>query len=189
MEATPNYLQLGQVPERVQQLMPEARMIVILRHPINRALSWCQHIIRQEGVEASPEQILAAELGQFLDSGETSWLDDGGWHPTNCLFGSLYTRQLERWRQVVGPERLLVLQMESTLRNPALAWQAIAPFLGLGHWASQGGAGTKAMALMPHLNSAPAVYDGLSESIVRDLKRVLDHEIQHWDSIGSDKTH
>ncbi|MEB3276870.1 MAG: hypothetical protein VKM92_07885, partial [Cyanobacteriota bacterium] len=38
LEATPNYLQLAEVPGRVQRLMPQARLIVMLRHPVDRAL-------------------------------------------------------------------------------------------------------------------------------------------------------
>lgn len=184
MEATPNYLQLGHVPARVRRLMPDARLIVILRHPLKRALSWCHHIIRQEGVEATPEQILSAELQQLAAGDATAWTAEGAWHPTNCLFGSLYSTQLERWHQHFSAEQFLVLQLESTLTNPAAAWQLIATFLEL-DLSLPSNVAPNTIGSLPHLNPAPAAYHGLPESIGAELERVLDQEIRLWDSLAS----
>lgn len=184
MEATPNYLQLGHVPERVRRLMPKARLIVILRHPLKRALSWCHHIIRQEGVEATPEQIIAAELQHYADGGATACLAEGAWHSTNCLFGSLYSGQLERWQRHFSQQQILVLQMESTISNPARAWQAISQFLGVPAPLASAVA-TGPSAALPHLNPAPATYAGLPESLVAELASTLAKEIQFWDSLAA----
>jgi hypothetical protein len=42
-----------------------------------------------------------------------------------------YAGQIERWRQAVGPERLLVLQSEHFLREPAAVMERVLAFLGL----------------------------------------------------------
>lgn len=177
LEATPNYLQLADVPERAWQLMPEARLIVLLRHPVERALSWCQHIIRQEGVKESPEQIISAEL-ELLRSGEArAWIEGGEWHPTNCLFGSLYGRQLARWQRRFPEDQLLVLQMEQCLKEPQASWEGITEFLGLE--TDQ----PPSVPPMPRLNAAPAYYRCIPADLWKDLEKALETDLELWNQL------
>ena len=50
-EASPYYLFHPQAARRVAKTLPKARLIVLLRNPIDRAYSQYQHQTRQDGVE------------------------------------------------------------------------------------------------------------------------------------------
>lgn len=186
LEATPNYLQLAPVPGRVRQLMPQARLIVMLRHPVQRALSWCQHITRQEGVARPAAQIIGEEL-QLLERGEAGpWAGEGDWHATNCLFGSLYSSQLERWRRRFAERQLLVLQLEHTMAQPQQAWRRIAAFLEI----DPHGSGTgPAAEPFPRLNAAPGAYQALPAPLQQRLERVLHAEIKLWSGLPAAQEH
>lgn len=45
-EATPDYLFFPQAPQRVREMVPDARLIVILRDPVKRAISHYYHELR-----------------------------------------------------------------------------------------------------------------------------------------------
>ncbi|MEI8250454.1 MAG: sulfotransferase domain-containing protein [Synechococcus sp. ELA057] len=179
LEATPNYLQLGQVPDRVHRLMPEARLIVLLRDPLQRALSWCQHIIRQEGVTETPESILMQELQELEQNSAHPAVTEGAWHRTNALFGSFYSTQLQRWQQRFREQRILILQMESTIRAPEQAWQRISAFLEL----DPDPGATGPPGVFPSLNTAPASLPRLEKSIQGRLSELLQTETKFWSSL------
>jgi tetratricopeptide (TPR) repeat protein len=130
MEATPNLLQLPECPERVAQLMPAARLIVLLREPLARALSWFQHLRRQEGLQGEAEEVLLEEQQRLeqLSAAERSRL---GWWAPNCLSGSLYAQQVERWRSFFPPEQLLILRLEDLRDDPETVMALVHRFLGL----------------------------------------------------------
>ena len=178
LEATPNYLQLPEIPIRVSSLMPQARLIVILRHPVDRALSWYHHIVRQEGVTDSAATIFSQELDELeaLSKDDHSAI---GWHGTNCLAGSFYRTQLSRWRSAFPPAQLLILQMEAVLGQPEATWKKIEQFLGL----------TNSKILLPndkplpHLNHAPGTYASLEFSLRSRAELLLKEDILLWESL------
>jgi hypothetical protein len=179
LEATPNYLQLGEVPERVRALMPRARLIVMLRDPLQRAISWCQHIIRQEGVARTPAELLEEEMSQLEACGGQPWRSDGSWHPNNGLTGSLYGSQLARWRSCFPDHQILVLQMERTILEPAGTWQRISDFLQINTEASP----PAAPGAFPLLNAAPATHAALPSDLCRRLQAALAAETELWRSL------
>jgi hypothetical protein len=178
LEATPNYLQLPEIPIRVSSLMPQARLIVILRHPVDRALSWYHHIVRQEGVTDSAATIFSQELDELeaLSKDDHSAI---GWHGTNCLAGSFYRAQLSRWRSAFPPAQLLILQMEAVLGQPETTWKKIEQFLGL----------TYSKILfptdkpLPRLNHAPGTYASLESSLRSRAELLLKEDILLWEAL------
>jgi hypothetical protein len=178
LEATPNYLQLPEIPVRVASLMPQARLIVILRHPVDRALSWYHHIVRQEGITEPAATIFSQELDE-LEALSKDGHSAIGWHGTNCLAGSFYSAQLSRWRAAFPPAQLLVLQMEAVLEHPKATWETIEQFLGL----------TSSKTLLPtdkplpRLNHAPGTYASLESSLRRRAELLLKEDILLWESL------
>jgi hypothetical protein len=130
IEATPDYLQDPQAPQRAAALMPEARLIVLLREPLRRALSWFQHRQRLSGPQGRAEDLISAELHDLLElnAEQRAAL---GWRFPNCLAGSLYVEQLQRWRLCYEEHQILMLRFEDLVLNPSAACQRVARFLGL----------------------------------------------------------
>ena len=60
-EITPYYLFHPQVPARIHALLPEAKLIVLLRDPVERALSQVAHSMRLGLEPLELEEALAAE--------------------------------------------------------------------------------------------------------------------------------
>ncbi|MCP9790343.1 sulfotransferase [Vulcanococcus limneticus Candia 3F8] len=178
IEATPNYLQLPCGPERVATLMPEARLIVLLREPLERALSWFHHMQRQEGLQGEAARVLEQEADELaaLSPEQRNAL---GWHHPNCLTGSLYPAQLQRWRHQFPADQLLVLRLEDLAADPPAVLARVLAFLGLPPlpWASEGQRG----AWRVRHNAAPEAYGDLPADLSERLREgVLAEAHQLW---------
>src|SRR5262245_35984407 len=68
-EATPDYLYVAEAAINIARELPEARFVVILRNPVDRAYSAYWHARRAGAIEGSFEEGLACE-GLHLARGE-----------------------------------------------------------------------------------------------------------------------
>jgi Sulfotransferase domain len=114
-EASPDYLYHRDVPARLAALMPEARLVALLRDPVDRAYSHYQHE-RDLGTETLTfEEALDAE-GDRLAAGSTyDWFMHQ--HYSYCARGR-YLEQLERWLVVFERGQLLVVRSEDLFADP-----------------------------------------------------------------------
>ena len=106
-EATPSYLFDPKVPERMAQVVPEARLIALLRNPVDRAYSHYQMQARRGKEARSFEQATQEE--------EKTLAEGRGKAPnktTSYLTRGLYAEQLERFSFFAARDRLLVLKSE-----------------------------------------------------------------------------
>jgi hypothetical protein len=134
-EATPYYLFEPRAPRRIARMLPEARYIVLLRDPVERAHSHYQHE-RARGREPlgfsaaleKEESRLAPELERLAnDPDYTSAV-----HQHQSYFArGLYAEQLQRWREHHAAERFLILQSEAFFADPAATCQRVFEFLEL----------------------------------------------------------
>jgi hypothetical protein len=105
-EWTPDYIAQPWVAPLLTQAAPDARVLVVLRHPVDRFLSGVAHARRGTGTHGGDVLAEAAARG-------------------------LYASALEQWSAFVPVERLLVLQYEQCLADPAQALARTYRFLGL----------------------------------------------------------
>ncbi|HYY79159.1 MAG TPA: sulfotransferase [Actinomycetes bacterium] len=102
-EASPTYAmypEFAAVPERVAALLPDARLLYTVRHPIERMRSHYLHQVRRGREHAPIERALVADP-RYLDT-------------------SRYALQLERYLDRFPAERLLVITAEE-LRDDRVA--------------------------------------------------------------------
>ena len=133
-EASAEYFSKPEVPEAIARVVPEARIIVLLRHPARRAFSDFQMLSRA-GRETRPfEQVVEQSL-DWLGRDDVEplleALDQLEYHPLRFLLRGMYVRPLRRWQRVFPPERLLCLQSEHLFADPAEALTRVHRFLGL----------------------------------------------------------
>lgn len=121
-EASPSYLFLPHVPERVKQALPTVKLIAILRNPIDRALSSYHHQTRKKR-ESRP----FAEAIQF-----ENWPVARERFHHAYLARGLYADQLEHWLKFFPKEQLLVLSAEKFFKEPSL--DRVCAFLGIPAW-------------------------------------------------------
>ena len=134
-EATPYALFHPLAPQRLYDIAPGARIIVLLRNPVDRAYSHYLHerarghesLSFEEAIAAEPERLKGLE--EQLISGELHASDVH--KRASYLARGRYARQLERWLSVFPREQLLILQSEDLYADPAAATQRVTEFLGV----------------------------------------------------------
>jgi len=113
-EASPNYTKyplFSGVPERVAKLVPEIRLVYLVRHPIERFRSGYLDEVRR-GRQRNPiETTLASNPGY--------------------LAASKYAMQIEQYLEFFPRERLLVVTTEDLRRKRAATMRVVHEFLGV----------------------------------------------------------
>jgi hypothetical protein len=124
-EATPTYLYFPLVPERMAQVVPDCRLIAILRDPIDRAYShyWMNRAHGLEDLEfpdAVEREAARLASGDMLSLRRYSYLDRGR-----------YLEQLTRFTPLFGRDRLLVLLFDDLRERPDEVFDEVCRFLGI----------------------------------------------------------
>jgi hypothetical protein len=118
-EATP-YLAYPSAPERMAQVVPQARLIALLRNPVDRTYSHYQHSVRRTGETRSFEEVIG-----FMSR------DDA---PRKYLSKSIYVDQFLHWLKYFDREQMLVLKSEDFFENPKDSLKTVLAFLDLPDW-------------------------------------------------------
>ncbi len=123
-EATPNYLYIDEAMPRLAELVPDARLVAILRNPVDRAYShyWHNRAVGRE--ELSFEEALEAESERIRSRDPHpraywSYVDRGR-----------YERQLRRIEELYPRESLQVLLFEDLLAAPEQTYRSMCRFIG-----------------------------------------------------------
>jgi hypothetical protein len=134
-EASPYYLFHPQVPHRVAKHLPDARLIVLLRDPVQRAYSHYQHEVARGFETLSFEEAIDAEPARL--AGETERLlaeplyNSFAHQHYSYLARGRYAEQLATWRSLFPDEQLLVLSSERFFAEPHRAFAQVLDFLRL----------------------------------------------------------
>jgi hypothetical protein len=135
IDSSPYYLFHPAVPQRMHALLPEARLIVLLRDPVRRAYSHYWHerakgrepLSFEDAVRAEPERIAAAEA-KLADGS----LDRSADHQHfSYLARGRYAEQLERWFELYRRDQCHVVRFESLVQNPLAVLHEVLAFLAL----------------------------------------------------------
>jgi hypothetical protein len=133
-EASPSYLFHPLAPERARSVVPDARLIALVRNPVDRAYSQYQHEVALGREPLSFEDALAAEERRTRGEVERLVADPRAfsrawWDHTYAARGR-YAEQLERWLAVFPHEQLLVVATEELGEAPPETYASILDFLG-----------------------------------------------------------
>jgi len=135
IDSSPYYLFHPAVPTRMRALLPDAKLIVLLRDPVRRAYSHYWHE-RDKGREKLEfEAAIAAEAGRLGDAQQR--LADGTLERSfahqhfSYLARGRYAEQLEAWFSVFPRGQFLILKFEDLAREPLAALNETLHFLGL----------------------------------------------------------
>ena len=136
-EASPSYLFHPLAPERVAKMLPDARLIALLRDPVGRAFSHYQHEVALGRESLSFEDAVSLE-GQRMEGEVERMLRDPAyfsyaWWNYTYLARGRYAEQLERWYAAFPHERLLVLLTDDLAADTAGTYERVLDFLGVEH--------------------------------------------------------
>jgi hypothetical protein len=131
-EANPGYLVNPLAPERMAETVPQARLIALLRNPVDRAYS-DYHQTARKGREPRTFDEIVEEAIRTGERGE----EHAG--PADTLYPayvarSLYADQLLRWSGFFEDEQMLVLKSEDFFERPSQNLERILAFLDLPSW-------------------------------------------------------
>lgn len=134
-DADPYALYHPVAPRWAHEEAPDARILVLLRDPVERAFShWWDRT--KAGIETLPfadaiaaeEERLAGEEERLLADPETPRPAHEHW---SYVDRGRYARQLARWLAVYPAGQLLVARSEDLYRRPADVYDRVLGFLGL----------------------------------------------------------
>jgi hypothetical protein len=137
-EATPYYLFHPAVPERVRATVPDARLVVLLRNPIDRAYSQYQHGVRRGRETLSFEAAIDAERERLGDEESRLRRDPAAVSAAHQHFSYIarghYEEQLRAWHRHFPVEQIYVESAEAFQRETGRVFAEIVAFLGLRAW-------------------------------------------------------
>ena len=158
-EITPFYLFHPDVPGRIYQDIPNARLIVLLRDPVERAISQVFHAQRL-GFEPLPiDEALAAEQSRLATG------DPYSFQKHSYLSRSRYLEQLDRYEALFPRGQLLILRSEDLFSTPERIWQELLSFLELKPMDWPGA--------LPRANAGDGLGDRIDPALRQQLRQKL----------------
>jgi hypothetical protein len=135
-EKTPSYLFHPQAAERMAQVVPQARLIALLRNPVDRAYSHYHHEKRRGRETRSFEEAVREEEARLLkEENEPSEHErqSSTSHrpPSNLLARGIYVDQLLHWSKFFDDEQMLVLKSEDFFKRTTDTLKLVQDFLDL----------------------------------------------------------
>ena len=134
-ESTPRYLYHHHAPKRVFQLLPNVKLIVVLRNPIDRAYSRYEQQAAVGLEELSFEDAIEQEENRITDDMKKMEKDENFYsvyfYRKAYKTMGIYVNQLRRWFEYFPREQFLILKSEDLRSNPAQVYNQTIEFLGL----------------------------------------------------------
>lgn len=128
-ESSPDYMPDPSAPERILKLIPDVKLIALLRNPVDRAYSHYHYRLVRNRESLSFDDAIQLNKKELED----------GWHSirhnrgvyNSYLARGLYVYQLETWMSVFPKDQLLVLSNEQLSADPHATYAQVLEFLGL----------------------------------------------------------
>jgi len=153
-ESTPFYLYHRDARRRIAADLPQARLVAVLRDPVDRAYSNWMHLWA-DGLEPCGDVVEAcAREQERLDAGWAPF-----WHYRGL---GMYGRQLEDLYQHVPREQVLVLRYRHLVDDPHAALNRVCRFLGVDE---------DVVTEIPSGNSRPFVHESGRTRVIGPVVR------------------
>ncbi|WP_379923353.1 sulfotransferase family protein [Erythrobacter sp. R86502] len=113
-EKTADYLAKTEAAERIRTAYPDAKLVVQLRNPIDRAYSDYKMLLRRGTISGPPEDYLRS-----MDNPQPRFLHDG-----------LYAQHLRRWLNLFPRESILIFTFDDVRSQPQQTLEAVYNHIG-----------------------------------------------------------
>ena len=137
-EATPDYLTTEGCDRHIQTVIPQTKLVIILRNPVDR--TWSHYLFSEF------KRVETLGFREALDR-EVERLKIKSDHSDifySYLQRSRYIDHVVRFETLFGREQIIIVFLEELIRNPRSVLADLLHFLGLGD--------TSLMVAVPHLN-------------------------------------
>lgn len=158
-EITPYYLFHHKAAKRIHELLPNAKLIILLRDPVERTLSHIFHAQRRGFETLNLEKSIQAEEKRLKSRGQDSM------QKHSYVARSKYLEQIDRY-EILFPKKNILIQKSETLFNePNRVWEKVLNFLNLDYYPIP--------AMIPRANKGTNQAKEVSKSIREELRERL----------------
>ncbi len=167
-EASPSYFDYREAPKRVYSAFPEAKLIVLLRNPVDRAISHFYRLRELNWEGRSIDRAISDEIERLNQNPEYII----GEEPGNYLARGRYIEFIKNWLAFFPREQLLILKSEDFYENVGETVQQVLAFLDLPEY-----------QLSEYQNANPGSYQRVNESIrelLSDYFKPYNQELEEY---------
>lgn len=181
-EGSPYYLSHPHSARRMAQLVPQAKLIALLRDPVDRAYSHYHHEVRRYREPlATFEEGIEAEEGRLSGEMECMRKRENYVSANHAHFSYLsrgvYVDQLKTYEEFFDRDQMLVLKSEDLFEHTQDFLKTVLDFLELPEWNLEGPA--------PRVNSGK--YPPMNPSTKERLRRYYEpHNERLYEYLGRD---
>lgn len=134
-EATPYYIFHPLAALRVKKVLPDAKIICILRNPVDRAYSHYSMMVRLGYEHQSFKEAINEEYKRLKDE-EKKLINDPTYYSFkyqnfSYLSRGHYEKQLRTWFKIFDKSQFLIIKSENLYRNPQIEINKIFKFLNV----------------------------------------------------------
>lgn len=135
-EGATHYILNPWVPQRMREAFPDIKIVVLLRNPVQRAISHYFHN-RRMGSESLPSALEAFQREQErIEADEKRIFSDPNFHSLDYdsytyLARGRYAEQLERWFEHFPREQFLIMCGEKFYKDTDSHFRAVCKFIGI----------------------------------------------------------
>ena len=133
-EGTERYFDHPHAPQRIKQVTPHAKFIILLRNPIERSYSHYKMISRRHAESLPFEKVIQEE--DRIISLYQKMIDDPSYYSDiyfrhGYLHRGIYVDKIKHWMEVFPKEQFLIIQSEEFFREPSKIYNQVLDFLGV----------------------------------------------------------
>ena len=130
-EATPNYLAYPGTPEAMKSVLPDVKLVALLRNPVDRTYSsWRFQVFRGHEQRTFREAIDAELAGMAEKKSDPPHSQRHDMRHT-YLGKSRYADHLARWLTFYDRNQMLIIKSETLFEHPAMTMERILSFVNL----------------------------------------------------------
>ena len=126
-DVTPCYIYNEKVPKRIQKIIPDSKLILILRNPVDRAYS--NYFITKQNKKFEDIIIEEKEILKTIDRKNKE--EYYKFVHTSLLSRGFYAEQLEKWFKIFPRNQILIIKSEDFAIQTNKIMNEIFNFLGL----------------------------------------------------------
>lgn len=182
-EKSTAYLDNAEAAQRMKHLLPDLKVLFILRHPVDRAIS-NYRFSKQNGLESESLQYALdheqQRLKQPIPDGVSS-------HPQAYLTRSHYARYIERYLGCFDRSQVMVVIKECLQDEPKVTLDTVCRFLGVDPFQPEGIGQVHNITAQDSLALSRSLASdllGTFEPSNRLLERLVGCNVRHWDELS-----
>jgi hypothetical protein len=134
-EKSPIYIFHPLVAKRLNKTLPNVKIIILLRNPVNRAYSHYNHSVRngreplsfEEAIKTEPER-LRGEKNKIIKLKNYKGLKYSRY---SYLLRGHYLEQIKEWFKYFPREQLLIIKSEDLFKTPQIVMNEVYNFIGI----------------------------------------------------------